>query len=118
MGFKADVIIWDYEERNLLHRLSLHKVKVEAVTFSPNELYVVTLGGQDDGSVVVWNLKTGQAVRITGCCYHAYPTCCCNLACYRGYGFVAPFYYVIHFYRILHPVGVAKLYDTISASQY
>ena len=63
MGFKADVIVWDYEERKLLYRLSLHKVKVEALAFSPNELFLITLGGQDDGSVVVWNLKTAQAVR-------------------------------------------------------
>ena len=64
MGFKADVIVWDYEERKLLHRLSLHKVKVEALAFSPNERYLVTLGGQDDGCVVVWNLSNAQAVSI------------------------------------------------------
>ena len=27
MGFTADVIIWDLETRQLLHRLSLHKVR-------------------------------------------------------------------------------------------
>jgi hypothetical protein len=26
MGFTADIIIWDLETRQLLHRLSLHKV--------------------------------------------------------------------------------------------
>ena len=62
MGFKADIIVWDYKARSLLYRLTLHKVKVEALAFSPNELYLVSLGGQDDGSVVAWNLKTAQAV--------------------------------------------------------
>uniref|UniRef100_F7ASK1 Cilia- and flagella-associated protein 52 n=2 Tax=Ciona intestinalis TaxID=7719 RepID=F7ASK1_CIOIN len=62
MGFKADIIVWDYEKRSLLYRLTLHKVKVEALAFSPNELYLVSLGGQDDGSVVVWNMKTAAAV--------------------------------------------------------
>jgi len=62
MGFKADIIVWDYEKRSLLYRLTLHKVKVEALAFSPNELYLVSLGGQDDGSVVVWNLKTADSI--------------------------------------------------------
>jgi len=64
MGFKADIIVWDFVERKLLYRLTLHKVKVEALAFSPNELYLVSLGGQDDGSVVVWNLQTSDAVCI------------------------------------------------------
>lgn len=62
MGFKADVIVWDYKERSLYCRLVLHKVKVEALAFSPNEKYLATLGGQDDGSVVIWNLATKEAV--------------------------------------------------------
>ena len=49
MGFKADVIVWDYKDKNLNCRLVLHKVKVEALAFSPNERYLATLGGQDDG---------------------------------------------------------------------
>ena len=64
MGFKADIIVWDFIERKLLYRLTLHKVKVEALAFSPNELYLVSLGGQDDGSVVVWNLQNASAVSI------------------------------------------------------
>lgn len=62
MGFKADVIVWDWEKRDIYCRLVLHKVKVEALAFSPNDKYLVTLGGLDDGSVVVWNLQTKEAV--------------------------------------------------------
>lgn len=49
MGFKADVIVWDYRKRALYCSLVLHKVKVEALSFSPDGKYLVTLGGQDDG---------------------------------------------------------------------
>lgn len=62
MGFKADVIVWDWEKRSIYCRLVLHKVKVEDLAFSPNDKYLVTLGGLDDGSVVVWNLETKDAV--------------------------------------------------------
>ena len=50
MGFKADIIVWDYAKRELYCRLTLHKVKVEALAFSPNDKYLVSLGGQDDGT--------------------------------------------------------------------
>uniref|UniRef100_S4RY15 Cilia- and flagella-associated protein 52 n=1 Tax=Petromyzon marinus TaxID=7757 RepID=S4RY15_PETMA len=62
MGFKADVILWNFEKRELHARLTLHKVKVEALAFSPNDLYLASLGGQDDGSVVIWNVTKKEAV--------------------------------------------------------
>ncbi|KAK9810051.1 hypothetical protein WJX72_004013 [[Myrmecia] bisecta] len=62
MGFKADVIIWDLEKHTLLHRMSLHKVKVQALDFSHDEKYLASLGGQDDNSLVLWDVETGEAV--------------------------------------------------------
>ncbi|XP_025067433.1 cilia- and flagella-associated protein 52-like isoform X2 [Alligator sinensis] len=62
MGFKADMILWDYEKKELLARLSLHKGKVEKLAFSPNDLYLVSLGGQDDGNVVVWSIAKRDAI--------------------------------------------------------
>ncbi|KAI9207349.1 quinon protein alcohol dehydrogenase-like superfamily [Polychytrium aggregatum] len=62
MGFQADIIIWDFENRKLLHRLTLHKVKVQALAFSPNDKYLASLGGEDDNSVIVWDLAKGAAI--------------------------------------------------------
>jgi len=62
MGFPADVIIWDFEHRMERHRLSLHKVAVTSLSFSWDELYLATLGGQDDNSLVVWEVDRGLAV--------------------------------------------------------
>mmetsp|Transcript_29735 Transcript_29735/g.41063 ORF Transcript_29735/g.41063 Transcript_29735/m.41063 type:complete len:627 (-) Transcript_29735:324-2204(-) len=61
MGFCADIIIWDLDSRKLLHRMSLHKVKVQALAFSFDDQYLASLGGQDDNSLVVWDVETGAA---------------------------------------------------------
>ncbi len=59
---KADIIIWDFATRQSYARLVLHKVKVQDLAFSPNDLYLFSLGGQDDGSVVVWNVQTKESI--------------------------------------------------------
>ncbi|KAI8850812.1 quinon protein alcohol dehydrogenase-like superfamily [Chytridium lagenaria] len=58
----ADIIIWDFEKRILLRRLTLHKVKVQALAFSPNDKYLASLGAEDDNSVIVWDLEKGAAI--------------------------------------------------------
>jgi WD40 repeat protein len=62
MGFPAEVIIWDFAARCEMHRLSLHKVAVTSLSFSKDETYLATLGGQDDNSLVVWEVERGTAV--------------------------------------------------------
>jgi len=62
MGFQADVLIWNFEERREIHRLSLHKVAVTSLCFSCDENYLATLGGQDDNSLVVWDVERGIAI--------------------------------------------------------
>jgi len=62
MGFPADVIVWDFGQRCEIHRLSLHKVAVTALSFSFDELFLATLGGQDDNSLVVWDMSNGAAI--------------------------------------------------------
>mmetsp|Transcript_1070 Transcript_1070/g.3018 ORF Transcript_1070/g.3018 Transcript_1070/m.3018 type:complete len:620 (-) Transcript_1070:134-1993(-) len=62
MGFPADVIIWDFDQRMEVHRLSLHKVAVSSLSFSCNETFLATLGGQDDNSLVIWDVESGTAI--------------------------------------------------------
>lgn len=38
----------------------LHKVRVEAVIFSINDTFLISLGGRDCGSVIVWDIELGQ----------------------------------------------------------
>lgn len=71
-GVKADVFVWDLEQakRNCddgipcaggeeIFRLRQHLGKVQDVDFSCDDQYLVTLGGQDDNAVVIWNVETG-----------------------------------------------------------
>eukprot|EP00743_Colponemidia_sp_Colp-15_P000630 GILK01000703.1.p1 GENE.GILK01000703.1~~GILK01000703.1.p1 ORF type:complete len:651 (-),score=98.22 GILK01000703.1:131-1999(-) len=62
MGFPADIIVWDFETRQQIRRLRLHKVSVSSISFSCNEKYLASVGGQDDNSLVVWSLTTGAAI--------------------------------------------------------
>jgi len=60
MGFQADICVFDFESRKLVHRMMLHKVKVQALAFSADEKYLASIGGQDDNTLVVWDLSTGR----------------------------------------------------------
>lgn len=60
MGFQADICVFDWQTRKLVHRMLLHKVKVQALSFSADEQYLASLGGQDDNTLVVWDLSTGR----------------------------------------------------------
>ncbi|NXO05333.1 CFA52 protein, partial [Rhinopomastus cyanomelas] len=62
MGFKANIILWDFQKKQSLAQLSLHKGRITGLAFSPNSLYLVSLGGQDDGSVVVWHVAENKAI--------------------------------------------------------
>ena len=62
MGFNADVIIWDLETKKIHKTLKLHKVMVQALDFSHDELKLASLGGPDDGSLVLWDVASGDAI--------------------------------------------------------
>lgn len=56
------MIIWDFASLSLLHRLKLHKVLVKSLSFSYNDLYLVSLGGEDDKRLVIWEVTTGKGL--------------------------------------------------------
>ncbi|KAK7113715.1 cilia- and flagella-associated protein 52-like [Littorina saxatilis] len=62
MGFKAPMILWDYESKQPIMEKELHKVKVQALAFSADSSYLISLGGRDCGAVVVWHLGKGEAL--------------------------------------------------------
>ena len=47
----------------MIHRLKLHKVLIQSLSFSYNELYLASLGGIDDKNMlIVWDIKAGKAL--------------------------------------------------------
>ena len=54
--------IWDLEARKILHKLDRYKTKIEDVSFSHNNKYLATLGGDDDNNIIIWNVETGDAI--------------------------------------------------------
>ena len=62
MGLSADIVVWDLHARTIVHRMSLHKVKVAELSFSHDGRYLASLGGQDDNSLVIWDVETGNAI--------------------------------------------------------
>ena len=61
-GFKADIIIWDFNTRSLIHRLAIHKFSIKSLSFSYNDLYLTSLGGIEDNYLIVWDVETGKAL--------------------------------------------------------
>jgi cilia- and flagella-associated protein 52 len=62
MGFTADIFIWDLEKTLLHKKLSLHKVMIQSLAFSHDETKIASLGGPDDGSLVLWDVASGEAI--------------------------------------------------------
>ncbi|XP_015113522.1 cilia- and flagella-associated protein 52 [Diachasma alloeum] len=62
LGFKAAVIIWDFDGKKRRGSYEIHKAKVEDVCFTCEGTYLISLGGKDDGNIVVWDVCNNSAV--------------------------------------------------------
>jgi len=72
---KAEAVIWDLkkaikdcDEKNTssqrcqIHCLKQHQGKVQSVDFGFDSKFLVSLGGQDDNDLVVWDVETGVGI--------------------------------------------------------
>lgn len=62
MGFRSPVIVWDFVTGDAVAKYDAHKVRVESVAFSFCETYLMSLGGLDDGTVLVYDIVRGQVL--------------------------------------------------------
>jgi len=49
--------VWDFDKGEMMQRLKLHKVLIQSLSFSCNEKYLASLGGQDDNMMVIWDVR-------------------------------------------------------------
>lgn len=65
MGFRAYVIIWNWEDKKEKGRHEIHKGRVEALSFTCNEHFLISLGGRDDRMLAIWDVESGTAITAT-----------------------------------------------------
>ena len=56
--------MWDFDSLQMVHRLKMHKVLVQSLSFSNDETYLASLGGQDDNQLVIWEVSIGSNARL------------------------------------------------------
>ncbi|KAF9185637.1 mitogen-activated protein kinase binding protein 1 [Haplosporangium sp. Z 767] len=62
MGHQPKILIWEVATQMLVGELQGHTFGVQAVQFSPNSKYLVSLGFQHDGFLHVWNWVTNTQI--------------------------------------------------------
>lgn len=67
MGYKAAINVYTLADRQPYATFTLHKVKIEALAFSCDSKLLYSLGGQDDGSVVVWDMELKKSICASPC---------------------------------------------------
>jgi WD40 repeat protein len=67
MGYKATINVYTLVDRQPYATFTLHKVKIEALAFSCDSKLLYSLGGQDDGSVVVWDMEQKKSICASPC---------------------------------------------------
>mmetsp|Transcript_46052 Transcript_46052/g.128074 ORF Transcript_46052/g.128074 Transcript_46052/m.128074 type:complete len:628 (-) Transcript_46052:499-2382(-) len=63
-GENADAIVWDYESKRLLYRMSEHDHGIQCLAFSDDELLLCTVGVVDDNKILIWDLSNGFIVTM------------------------------------------------------
>lgn len=61
------MIVWNYKERTIKGSYETHKVGIEDLCFTCNSDFLVSLGGRDDGNIVVWDMRNNLPICGISC---------------------------------------------------
>jgi WD40 repeat protein len=61
-GDNSDVVIWDYNSKKAIFRLSEHDYAVTNLAFSHDDALLISIGSQLDGKLFIWNTLNGHIV--------------------------------------------------------
>ncbi|XP_018350730.1 PREDICTED: cilia- and flagella-associated protein 52 isoform X2 [Trachymyrmex septentrionalis] len=62
LGFKAMVIVWNYKEGTMKGSYETHKVGIVDLCFTCNSDFLVSLGGRDDGNIIIWDVQKNSLI--------------------------------------------------------
>jgi len=61
-GENSDVLVWDFETKQICYRLSEHDHGIKCIAFSDDELLLCSVGVDNDGKMIIWDLSNGYIV--------------------------------------------------------
>ena len=61
-GENSDVVIWDFNQKKAIHRLSEHDYEITNLCFSHDDRLLLSTGNTLDGKLFIWNMKNGHIV--------------------------------------------------------
>jgi len=64
-GYNSDVVVWDFESKSLLYRLSEHDHGISSVAFSHDEKLLCTVGYATDNKIFIWDMSNGHIVTVS-----------------------------------------------------
>ena len=68
LGTNADLIIWAFEERKILHKLAEHDFRIDLIKFSQDDKLLYSSGNLEDKKAIVWDTSTGYLVATCSTC--------------------------------------------------
>lgn len=61
-GKNSNVLVWDYDAGEVIWTFEEHDREVAAVAFSHDEKVLATLGGKEDGKLILWDMSNGMII--------------------------------------------------------
>lgn len=61
-GDNSDIVLWDYNTKRALFRLSEHDYEVSNLAFSHDDNLLISTGNSLDGKLFIWNTMNGHIV--------------------------------------------------------
>mmetsp|Transcript_7990 Transcript_7990/g.7557 ORF Transcript_7990/g.7557 Transcript_7990/m.7557 type:complete len:84 (+) Transcript_7990:249-500(+) len=61
-GDNSDILLWDYESKKAVFRLSEHDNQIDCLHFSHDDMLLISSGNQLDGKLFIWDTSNGYIV--------------------------------------------------------
>ena len=66
-GDNSDILVWDYEEKKVIFKLSEHDYEISCLKFSHDDKFLFSCGNIQDKRLFIWDMKNGYIVANCPC---------------------------------------------------